>query len=368
MLASFSKIADRNFVIGFFLPALLLVLAAAYTFPELAWLGDVRAVKSDKALTDLIYLVLGVWLVAILLIALVYFEYRILEGYLPPLSWMTWLKRRNQQEFDGLTAEKARMYREWGEQREQYPVSEQQRLDSIGVKLIASFPPSRHDIMPTRFGNAIRAFEFYPKVVYGADSISLWPRLVSVVSKDFQGAVSDARAPVDFFVNTCVLALLFGLCALGKLVFLLVWAAHSAAADAVPSLAVAAAIAFVVAGVAYWWAILNVANWGDLVKSAFDCYLPALGKQLGYVLPDTHEERRTFWTAFSRLATYEIPLTPGKWKFVADKGGTQSSGKSGHTANGGNGNGGDDGGDGNGGDGATTEGAETEPAATTETK
>src|SRR5271155_3170324 len=52
-----------------------------------------------------------------------------------------------------------------------------------------------------RFGNIIRAFEVYPRQVYEADSGNIWPRLASVMSKDFSALQDDARAQVDFFVR-----------------------------------------------------------------------------------------------------------------------------------------------------------------------
>ena len=54
----------------------------------------------------------------------------------------------------------------------------------------------------------------------------------------------------------------------------------------------------------YRWALVGVSHWGELVKSAFDCYLPELATQLGFELPETEERRRRFWTAFSLQITY----------------------------------------------------------------
>ena len=53
--------------------------------------------------------------------------------------------------------------------------------------------------------------------------------------------------------------------------------------------------------------------WGDLVKAAFDCYLPALAERLGYKLPSTAKERKKFWQAVTDQAIYWVPLKPQKW-------------------------------------------------------
>ena len=38
--------------------------------------------------------------------------------------------------------------------------------------------------------------------------------------------------------------------------------------------------------------------------TAYDCYLPALAKQMGYDLPRTEVDRKAFWTALSRQLIY----------------------------------------------------------------
>jgi hypothetical protein len=50
-----------------------------------------------------------------------------------------------------------------------------------------------------------------------------------------------------------------------------------------------------------------------LVRAAFDCYLPALAKQLGYELPKTAVERRQFWIEVSQRVTYHQVLKPERW-------------------------------------------------------
>lgn len=69
MYSTLSKIADRNFIIGFFIPALL----AAIAWIELFATGDTRAtlisktVPSVKALTDLTIFVVAVWVGGLIL-------------------------------------------------------------------------------------------------------------------------------------------------------------------------------------------------------------------------------------------------------------------------------------------------------------
>ena len=164
----------------------------------------------------------------------------------------------------------------------------------------------------------MRAFEMYPAEVYGADSITIWLRLGSVIPKDFQELINDARAQVDFFVNIWFLAWVLALAVFARAVAeRFHWAkaaGHDSLATAIPIV-----LCLVVAYVSYTWALGRIIAWGDMVKSAFDCYLPALAKQLGYALPSEESARRAFWTDFSKLAIYRHQMTDKKWTLLSDQ-------------------------------------------------
>ena len=53
--------------------------------------------------------------------------------------------------------------------------------------------------------------------------------------------------------------------------------------------------------------------WGDLVRSAFDLYLPNLAKQMGYTLPGTIEERRKFWSKMNSVFLYNNAVPAKFW-------------------------------------------------------
>ncbi|MGH7093928.1 MAG: hypothetical protein ACREFB_10385, partial [Stellaceae bacterium] len=88
MLGNLPKLLDKNFVLGFYLPALLAVFVVAWAFPGLSVLDPLRHLPaSEKMLDDLTYLGLLIWAAAILLMTGNHLLYRLLEGYLPPVSW-----------------------------------------------------------------------------------------------------------------------------------------------------------------------------------------------------------------------------------------------------------------------------------------
>src|SRR5262249_42215615 len=150
--------------------------------------------------TDLTFLILTVWGIGVLALVTNHAQYRILEGYMPPFAWCFWLRHWHKKRFKKLKNTYHRLYGDWTKAvlfDREYPSQQQARIAELKRQLLREYPTSEMEILPTKFGNAIRAFEVYPRNVYGVDSISVWLRLTSVIPRDFQNAVNDARTQVD---------------------------------------------------------------------------------------------------------------------------------------------------------------------------
>ncbi len=293
---------------GFLLPALMAVFTAVNVFHCAPWFAVLCAPPSQNPFADLTYVALVVWVLAVLLLSLNYFAYRLLEGYLPPVSWLTLLKEWHKRRFRRLSAERERL-RAAGKKGEG---------SNIRFALLNTYPSNEDEFLPTLFGNTIRAFEVYSRDMYGADSISIWERLEAVIPSSYEQLISDAHAQADFFVNTCLLAFIIACAAAVKLIAEYGWTGFTAAPADSAELVTTIVVALVVAATAYGWSIGRLVAWGNLVKGAFDCYLPALAAQLGYVLPPSEAKRREFWTDVSKLALYRVPLKERKWKLASE--------------------------------------------------
>jgi len=338
MLGNLPKLLDKNFVLGFYLPALLAVFVVAWAFPGLSILDPVRQLAaSERKLDDLAYLGLLIWVAAILLMTGNHLLYRLLEGYVPPVSWFflgSWWHRYR---FGRLKKRLDRLMQAWqaaADGGEEFPGED--KASTKRRVLVTRYPSAAGEIMPTRFGNAIRSFEVYPRELYDVDSVPVWLRLASVIPRDYSGLLDDARAQADCFVNLTCLSLLIGLAclagaAVGAAQRIPPWpgltiAALAAALGPAGMHYVAFAAATLAFGVfTYSWAVNRVTAWGDLVRSAFDCYLPALINQLGYAIPATEAERRNFWNEFSALITYEQAMAT-EWPLA---GGAPANGRPG---------------------------------------
>jgi hypothetical protein len=324
MLGGLPKILDKNFVVGFFLPALLAILAAAWAFPSLGMLAPVRSLSAgDKPVGDLIYLVLAVFVLAIFLMTVNNTQYKMLEGYLPPVSWLLPLRWWHRFRFRRLQTKYDNKMKNWAAviaSGRTFTEKEESEISELRIRRQFYYPGSKDHLMFTKFGNIIRSFEDYPLEIYGADGVYVWPRLASVVSKDFMALHDDARSQVDCFVSVTHLALLISVVSLAALAFdvrfTLFPGRDAGSVDDIRNFLGDASLRHImfagggvaVAILAYWRACVSAIAWGQIVRSAFDCYLPKLINQLGYAMPPKAKERKEFWTEFSRLISHGTPM------------------------------------------------------------
>lgn len=73
-------------------------------------------------------------------------------------------------------------------------------------RLRNEYPSEEWLLMPTRLGNLIRCFEYYPKREYGIDGNEMWPRLIAKIEPDYALTVDDAKISFDFMMNCSMLS------------------------------------------------------------------------------------------------------------------------------------------------------------------
>ena len=303
MFGELPKLFDRNFVIGFFLPVAIFItisilIVNPYTFGSQA---------SNFLTTDLLVgtTTIGLlsWVGGIVLLAANRDLYRLMEGYgkYNPLKLFGWMETRR---YRGLVKELGTMNDEYGElnrSKKEIPVELRTRRNEVMRQLAEEFPDKDEYLLPTPFGNVLRSFEIYPRVMYGFEAIDGWGRLLSVIPKDYLELIDAARAQVDFWVNLGV-------------VFILLQIEYIV-------------LAFMTGTPLQWWVVLlfivlgtiaplratsAASEWGDFVKSAFDVYRFKLLESLGMDIPKSREEEKVIWTKYSQAIIYRIPeVLPG---------------------------------------------------------
>jgi len=326
MLSTLPNLANKAFLLGFFLPTFLFVLALAGLFHDQPWAGAWLAAASQKDGWDaLAYFVVAVWGFSVLLMMVNDLQLKTLEGYRWPVSKMSIFRRREEARFARKKTRSDELTEQWKTQDDAFPDDSKRELPDLLRELAREFPPDANDRLPTRLGNAIRAFEVYSSTIYGADSIPLWLHLCTAISTDFESSLDDARAQVNCAVNICFFAAIISLLAVARLAWGCDWHVLATSPDSHALQAafftytnginlLVAIVATVVCRLAYLFAIELVYPWGDLVKAAFDCYLPDLAKKMGFDLPETADKRKAFWVAVSRQAIYWAALDPEEWK------------------------------------------------------
>ena len=307
MFATLSNLVDRNFVLAFVLPTLIgsvcvLLLLGDILPPAL----QVTALTTMDDFAKLTTLVLILWSLAVLLSVFSNPIYQLLEGYWGPLRTAGRLCAK-QRAFDTVLA---------GIERTQDRLTRNEAVR----RFRANWPPRRDLVLPTRFGNVIRAFENYANRVYGPDGIATWPRLFGVLPVSLTDAIEAARAQVSFFVNLCLMASVVAAVALTRGAFdLLHWAQITSQWDQLPRTnLIVAALSLIATRALYEAAIAQAYGWGSLVMAAFDLYLPALAKQLGYGLGKTTADRRSFWRTLNGVFLHHQEIDPTKWPAAGD--------------------------------------------------
>jgi hypothetical protein len=311
MMSGLPNLFGRDFAVGHFLPAagflfaLAVLLRLSGSSGPLARLGTGDAI-AEAGLALLLALLLGIALSTVNRELI-----RFLEGYgaLNPFRPLRPRQRRRHRRlrYEAALARRERRRRE--RSGRPLPDALRRRLIETRHRLAVEFPHEEALVLPTALGNAIRAFEAYPFVVYGIDAIGGWTRLLAVIPEGFRGAVAESKARLDFWINLWLLALVLVL-----LFFLLPLA--RALGQPAPVLPLSAlpghwlsALWFPLAGLALAWlayrrAVAAAIEWGHGIKAAFDVFLPDLVAKMGFDPDRVAEAPRAFWHAFNVRTTY----------------------------------------------------------------
>lgn len=317
MLTTIPKLADRAFIIGYLLPTGIFLIAMTILFSDIAFFSSLNTlIQSDDSFGKILYLGLVLWGASIMLMIANHNIYQFVEGYTWPVPQLSKKLRSPEVScFRRLNSQLNALGRRWKAAGERFTNKDRQRYDELLIKLRTQFPSHEGYVLPTRFGNAIAAFEDYSREIYGADPIPLWIHLNTVVPKEFQASVEDARTNVTFLMNVFAFSVLLSILSASRFLVVLAENALSGhyAANNLYLYGIFAVTSGVVSRLTYELSINKAYSWGTMVKAAFDCYLPALAEKLGYKLPLKGDEQKRFWTAISRRAAYHRPLKPEDW-------------------------------------------------------
>jgi len=187
-----NKIFGRDFLIAFFVPALFFLLGNFFLLGLFGVDTPLAHVNWRRPLEDTSFLVIVALIFAIFLQAVNREIFRTAEGY-----WPNWLRRPlngfHRNRFRKLTDKVNELYNQEGE-------IDEQQFNAFSLRAAMEYPSTEAQVLPTSFGNAVRAYEDYPRAIYGFESINGWSRLQALISPEFRDVLSQDRARVDLWL------------------------------------------------------------------------------------------------------------------------------------------------------------------------
>jgi hypothetical protein len=196
--------------------------------------------------------------------------------------------------------------------------------DTISADYDQRYPPYENLILPTRFGNILRASETYPRLRWGIDAVTMWPRLIYAVSvapkgDEYLAKVDISNDQCSFLLNSSLLAGLFsGLALFVSFYQSLLWYLKSHGIENLSYFIpvqddayiyqqriIVYIIVSILALIVFWFfyttSLYNVSQYGNLIRSTYDIFHLQLLKTLRLddlppdEMPENTEEEKQIW-------------------------------------------------------------------------
>lgn len=169
--------------------------------------------------------------------------------------------------------------------------------NELQLDLYQRFPTQSDLVLPTKLGNVIRSFEYYPHREYQMDAVKTWSRLIAKIDPTYAATIDDAKTSFDFMIN---LSFLGAVSVVIQLAAGLFYGKPLASADDLLTWLWRMFLTALVAPASYYLSISRAVAWGETVKGAFDLYRKELLAQLGYDVKITsRQQERRIWSKIS---------------------------------------------------------------------
>jgi hypothetical protein len=297
-LSNVSGVLSRYFVIGFFVP----VFAALIVYSQAVSSDLLPPVYRENSPGTQIAILGGAALMTgLVLLGLNYPIMRIYEGY-PLMKIASWASAPQRRQPVGLLRKFVERFvfhmitvqaNRRAELRTVRDESADESTQAVAAwRLDSRYPRRRRDLLPTAYGNVVRAFELHSSHRWGLDAIAAQPRISALMSSQELAIETDARSEAAFFVNLSLLSLLL---AAACLIDLLVFRSGS-----LPEI-LALAAPLLTAWMFYRASVGAAERWGSTVRASIDLHRLEFYEKLGVTSPTTFSaERLVIGPAVSR--------------------------------------------------------------------
>jgi hypothetical protein len=153
------------------------------------------------------------------------------------------------------------------------------------------FPSRSNEVLPTRFGNILKAAESYPMARYQIDAVPMWPRLIHVIPPSYDERIDQSHLQLSFLVNCAALSITVTIICLCTAIY--EYALSLSNGNWFLEVSLVALLTAIVFNRA---SILSVSEFGHMIRSAYDLFRFDLLKQLHIPLPEDSESEYDLWT------------------------------------------------------------------------
>jgi hypothetical protein len=317
-LGSVAGVFSRYFIVGFFIPAFFAFVGLGHALSQGAL---PHAYTSAGPATQVAIAGGAAVLVGLVLLGLHYSILRLFEGY--PLIAQS-QRRYVRTVYGRLMDRQNRLYERACARTREAGASQAQRRDAFWW-LDQTFPHDQDGLLlPTTFGNALRAFERHSRDRWGLNGIAAWPRIQMLLNAQEAQVHADAQGDVAFFVNGAILSALGGV---------------ALAADAILHgglrwpLAWLYLLPYVLSWLLHRASIGAVIRWGTAVRASMDLHRLELYEKLGVRAPrDFTEERERIGPAVSAALLRGVLVPDDLFRTPTFSGNNGNDGKAQDTA------------------------------------
>jgi len=293
-ISDVAGVFSRYFVVGFFVPAFIVLVALSQVLTK-AFLPSSYERYADSPASILI---LGgaALVVALILDALNDPLMRVLQGSVlrdAPLP-----VRRAISPVDKILSNRQLVLYDRFVARRDSSSSEVEKTKAAWI-LDRRFPRSRARVLPSHFGNVLRATSDHPTSRWGLDMSAAWPRIEMLLNEREQDLHATAKGQLNFFLNGALLVLV------GGGVFALDHALHRSVLW-IGALVAAIALSYAL----YRLAVGAAIRWGTEVRASVDLHRLELYEKVGLRAPREFAEERTTIAPLANaclLYGFEIP-------------------------------------------------------------
>jgi hypothetical protein len=319
-----------NFFVAAFVPALGFVALGMVVFGPIFPTGLLKRFQNPFFGQEWLTLLVLTVIIGFSLSSLNTFIYKIFEGYML-LVRLPGVRQRMQRQASRLQddIQLVRVKLADAENRGESEEVVQGIRDDLYYRLAEyqqQFPRTNEAVLPTAFGNILRAAEDYPSERYSIDSVVLWPRFIHAMPAAYFDKVDQSNNGLGFLINCSTLSILTAVCSVFAAGYQLIFAGIAPSTKPAPDQLPPSPIYFVqiteaqfvytqrvvgylifgvlmlVLAYLFYRATLPIARqYGNMIRSAYDLFRFELLKQFNLPLPQNLNAERDRWRQLSEF-------------------------------------------------------------------